>query len=132
MSEKPSVVIDPICGMRVDVATAEAEGLTVDLDGRIFAFCRPACRVTFLEDPAAHAARAAAVVAEPAEAVLAVTGPASGPPLPEIDAGFRLWYENCSCCLGDAYPEIKAQLDAERAAAAQDPVAPGICEVAEG
>ncbi len=43
----------------------------------------------------------------------------------------RRWYESCSCCLSDAYPEIKAQLDAERAAAAQAPVDPGICEVAE-
>lgn len=124
MSEKPSVVIDPICGMRVEVATAEAEGLTIDLDGRIFAFCRPACRATFLEDPKAHAARA--------EAAAATAGNApAGSDLPEIDAGFRLWYENCACCLGDAYPEIKAQLDAERTAAAQAPVAPGICEVAE-
>lgn len=124
MSEKPSVVIDPICGMRVEVATAEAEGLTIDLDGRIFAFCRPACRATFLEDPKAHAARAEAAAATAGNA-------AAGSDLPEIDAGFRLWYENCACCLGDAYPEIKAQLDAERAAAAQAPVAPGICEVAE-
>jgi YHS domain-containing protein len=127
MSEKPSVVIDPICGMRVDVATAEADGLTIDLDGRIFAFCRPACRATFLEDPKAHAARAEAAVAMAATA----GGAQAGSALPEIDAGFRLWYENCACCLGDAYPEIKARLDAERAAAAQDPVAPGICEVAE-
>ncbi len=124
MSEKPSVVIDPICGMRVEVATAEAEGLTIDLDGRIFAFCRPACRATFLEDPKAHAARAEAAASAAGVA-------AAGTALPEIDAGFRLWYENCACCLGDAYPEIKAQLDAERAAAAQAPVAPGICEVAE-
>ena len=96
MSEKPSVVIDPICGMRVEVATAEAEGLTIDLDGRIFAFCRPACRATFLEDPKAHAARA--------EAAAATAGNApAGSDLPEIDAGFRLWYENCACCLGDEF-----------------------------
>jgi hypothetical protein len=30
-----------------------------------------------------------------------------------------------------AFPEIKAALNAERAAAAQPPVGPGICEVAE-
>jgi hypothetical protein len=51
--------------------------------------------------------------------------------LPVIDEGMRRWYENCSCCLGDAYPEIKAQLDAERAAGARQPVGPGICEVAD-
>jgi hypothetical protein len=43
----------------------------------------------------------------------------------------RRWYESCSCCLGDAYPEVKAQLDAERAAADASPVPAGICEVAE-
>jgi len=48
-----------------------------------------------------------------------------------IDEGMRRWYESCSCCLSDAYPEIKARLDAERAAAAVGPVDPGICEVAE-
>lgn len=40
----------------------------------------------------------------------------------------RRWYENCSCCLSDAYPEIKAALDAERAASR---AGPGICEIAE-
>jgi hypothetical protein len=43
----------------------------------------------------------------------------------------RRWYESCSCCLADAFPEIKAQRDAERAAAAEPPVDPGSCEVAE-
>ncbi len=47
-----------------------------------------------------------------------------------IDEGMRRWYESCSCCLGDTYPEIKAQLDAEKAAAAQ-PIPVGICEVAD-
>jgi hypothetical protein len=43
----------------------------------------------------------------------------------------RRWYESCSCCLSDAYPDIKAALDAERAATEGTPVEPGICEVAE-
>jgi hypothetical protein len=43
----------------------------------------------------------------------------------------RRWYESCACCLSDAFPEIKAQLDAERAAAALGPVDPGICEIAD-
>ena len=51
--------------------------------------------------------------------------------LPVIDEGMRRWYESCACCLSDAFPEIKAQLDAERAAAALGPVDPGICEVAD-
>ena len=52
-----------------------------------------------------------------------------GPPV--IDEGMRRWYESCSCCLSDAFPDIKAALDAERAAANEAPVAAGICEVAE-
>ena len=50
---------------------------------------------------------------------------------PVIDEGMRRWYESCSCCLSDAYPEVKATLDAERAAKAEPEVTPGICEVAE-
>ena len=34
--------------------------------------------------------------------------------LPVIDDGMRRWYESCSCCLSDAFPEVKAALDAER------------------
>jgi hypothetical protein len=48
-----------------------------------------------------------------------------------IDEGMRRWYESCSCCLSDAYPEVKAALDAERAAQAAAPVGAGICEIAE-
>jgi hypothetical protein len=51
--------------------------------------------------------------------------------LPIIDEGMRRWYESCSCCLSDAFPEIKAALDAERAADAQPLAGAGICEVAE-
>jgi hypothetical protein len=43
----------------------------------------------------------------------------------------RRSYESCSCCLSDAYPEVKAALDAERVAIAAPPVEAGICEVAE-
>lgn len=120
MSEKPTTVIDPVCGMTVDVARAEAAGLTVEREGRTYAFCRAGCRRAFLEEPQLYAVE---VVAAPARGSLAV--------LPVIDEGMRRWYESCSCCLSDAYPEIKAQLDAERAAAAQPSVDPGICEVAE-
>lgn len=132
MSTKPTTVMDPVCGMTVDVARAEATGLTAEHDGRTYAFCRPGCHRAFLEAPGTYA-----VVAEP-EVVAAVPAGSSAAPtshggaaLPVIDEGMRRWYESCSCCLGDAYPEIKAQLDAERAVAAQPPVEPGICEVAE-
>jgi YHS domain-containing protein len=128
MTSRPSTVIDPVCGMAVDVATAEANGFTAEHDGRSYAFCRSRCRQAFLDDPVGYAAKASAAVpiAPP------VTAAGSGVEiLPVIDEGMRRWYESCSCCLSDAYPEIKARLDAERAAEAQPPVDPGICEVAE-
>jgi YHS domain-containing protein len=120
---RPTSVIDPVCGMFVDVARAEEDGLTLEHAGRTYAFCRAGCRRAFLEDPATYAAKAD-------EAAVAVSVATPGGAA-VIDEGMRRWYENCSCCLSDAYPEIKAALDAERAAAAQPPVDPGICEVAE-
>ena len=76
----------------------------------------------FREDPAASAAKA--------EQAHAITVPqAEG--LPVIDEGMRRWYESCSCCLSDAYPDIKAALDAERAAASAALVSAGTREIAE-
>jgi len=120
---RPATVIDPVCGMSVDVARAEEAGLTLEHEGRTYAFCRAGCRRAFLDEPATYAARAEAA---PAAVAVAVPG---GPPI--IDEGMRRWYESCSCCLSDAFPDVKAALDAERAAAAQPPAGPGICEVAE-
>jgi YHS domain-containing protein len=108
--------------MTVDVARAEAEGLTVDHAGRTFAFCRPGCMRAFQDDPETYASQAVAAEA---------ASPVASKALPVIDEGMRRWYESCSCCLSDAYPEIKAALDAERAAMAAAPVAAGICEVEE-
>ena len=129
MSEKPTTVLDPVCGMTVDVARAEAAGLTVEDEGRIYAFCRSGCRRAFLEEPAVYAAKADEVAVQKLAAVGASTGASAGTLV--IDEGMRRWYESCSCCLSDAYPDIKAQLDAERAAASQQTAGPGICEVAE-
>lgn len=33
---------------------------------------------------------------------------------PVIDEGFRRWYEACPCCLSEAHPGIKQELDRER------------------
>lgn len=120
-ADRPSSLIDPVCGMTVDVARAEAGGLLVEHEGRTYAFCRSGCRRAFLEGPEEYVARAER----------AATTPSLKGVLPIIDEGMRRWYENCSCCLSDAYPEVKAQLDAERAATTQEPVEAGICEVAE-
>ena len=122
---RPEKLIDPVCGMTVSVAQAERAGLLLEHDGRTYAFCRAGCRRAFVEDPAQYVARAEAEAA-------AVPGPTSATEgLPVIDEGMRRWYESCACCLSDAYPEIKAQLDAERAALAKPPVQAGICEEAE-
>lgn len=122
--ERPEKLIDPVCGMTVDTAIAEGAGLLLEHQGRTYGFCRDGCRRAFVEGPAEFVDRAQAAAAAAAQPVAAGA-------LPVIDEGMRRWYESCSCCLSDTYPEIKAQLDAERAAAAQPPVDAGICEVAE-
>ena len=119
---RPERVLDPVCGMTVGVAEAEAAGLILEHEGRTYAFCREGCLRAFREEPEAYAAEA--------EKADTTTVPLTQG-LPFIDEGMRRWYESCSCCLSDAYPEIKAALDAERAVKAQLPVDPGICEVAE-
>ena len=119
--ERPEKLIDPVCGMTVDVVSAEATGRLLEREGRTWGFCGEGCKRAFVESPAQYIAQAEVA-----------TSRADDPKaLPVMDEGMRRWYESCSCCLSDAFPEIKAQLDAERAAAAQPPVDPGICEVAE-
>jgi Cu+-exporting ATPase len=122
MTERPSHLIDPVCGMTVDVAVAEAGGLLVEHEGRTYAFCGRGCRRTFVEGPGAYLHDAVDAAPSAAHAHDAQ---------PVIDEGMRRWYESCSCCLSEAYPDIKAALDAERAAASAAPSGDGICEVAE-
>lgn len=128
MSNKPTSVVDPVCGMTVTVATAEAHGLTVEIEGRTYAFCRAGCKRAFEAEPDAYLRTMNAL---PASSVPGMERTPSMGVLPVIDEGMRRWYESCSCCLSEAFPEIKAQLDAERVALAQTAVDPGICEVAE-
>lgn len=123
--DRPEQLIDPVCGMTVNVAKAEANDLLLEHEGRWYAFCRSGCKRAFLEEPAEY------VAAAEQAAAAAATAESSPRALPVIDEGMRRWYESCSCCLGDTYPEIKAQLDAERAAANAGPVDPGICEIAD-
>jgi Uncharacterized conserved protein len=123
MTERPTHLIDPVCGMTVEVTNAEAASLLLDHDGRTFAFCGPGCRRAFVEEPGEylHADEHGAVAQAHGSAQVHGHGE-----LPVIDEGMRRWYESCSCCLSEAFPEIKVQLDAERAAAALAPVDPGI------
>jgi YHS domain-containing protein len=42
---------DPVCGMRVDVEQARIEGLTLEKDGHVHAFCGKGCLLEFRDDP---------------------------------------------------------------------------------
>ena len=128
LTARPSHLLDPVCGMTVDVARAEAAGLLLEHDGRTYAFCGRGCRRSFVEEPDRYTADAD----HAADAALGHGHDAVVPrALPVIDAGMRSWYESCSCCLSEAFPEVKAQLDAEKLALAQAPAGPGACEVIE-
>ena len=115
---------DPVCGMSVRLDVAQQDGLTLEHHGTLYAFCRQGCLDAFRADPHRYAEHAP-IASAPASA-------AGAGALPVIDEGMRKWYESCSCCLSDAYPEVKARLDAERAATQQPAAGPGICEIAEG
>ena len=45
---------DPVCGMTVDVEQARAKGLTIEHDGREYAFCGRGCMLDFRDDPAPY------------------------------------------------------------------------------
>lgn len=128
---RPDRVVDPVCGMTVDTQAAEAAGLTAEFEGRTYAFCQSGCKRAFDEEPATYASIDRGAADGSGGSGVEGPGVAALGALPVIDEGMRRWYESCSCCLSDTYPEIKAALDAERAAAAQAPVGAGICEVAD-
>lgn len=46
--------IDPVCGMTVDLAIAESNGLTMEHDGETYAFCGRGCLLDFRDDPATY------------------------------------------------------------------------------
>jgi YHS domain-containing protein len=56
MSTEPETILDPVCGMTVTVIVAEASGLTVERDGRTYAFCRDGCKRAFESEPAVYIA----------------------------------------------------------------------------
>lgn len=110
---------DPVCGMSVRLDAALEDGLVADHDGHTYYFCRSACREAFVASPAAYSTSHGHTA----------EGATAGGPV--IDEGMRRWYESCSCCLSDAYPDVKVALDAERQALQQPEAGAGICEVAE-
>ena len=131
---------DPVCGMSVRLDVAREDGLTTVHDGAQYAFCRESCLRAFLAEPATylltdaarHEARHAATESTetPAHAQHAHAGGATATVI--IDEGMRRWYDSCSCCLSDAFPEVKAALDEERRTAGSPEAGAGICEIAEG
>ena len=55
MLENPTpTAIDPVCGMTVDLADAQAAGLTTEHDGQTYAFCGRGCLLDFKDDPATY------------------------------------------------------------------------------
>jgi Cu+-exporting ATPase len=44
-------VIDPVCGMSVDLAAARSSGLSYVHEGTEYGFCGRGCRLDFEEDP---------------------------------------------------------------------------------
>jgi YHS domain-containing protein len=42
---------DPVCGMTVDVEQAREKGLTLEFEGRDYAFCGKGCLLEFRDDP---------------------------------------------------------------------------------
>ena len=51
MTDQSSTVLDPVCGMTVDMAAAEASGLTAEHDGQTYYFCGKGCKLEFGDDP---------------------------------------------------------------------------------
>lgn len=43
-----AIAKDPVCGMDVEIATAE---WTYDYEGETYYFCAPGCRLSFSRDP---------------------------------------------------------------------------------
>lgn len=56
MTEQRSIdpTEDPVCGMRVDPEAARGKGLTLEHEGREYAFCGKGCLLEFRDDPARY------------------------------------------------------------------------------
>ena len=50
----PATVIDPVCGMSVELDVARAKGLTFTHEGVEYGFCGRGCRLEFEDDPATY------------------------------------------------------------------------------
>ena len=75
MDDKATKVLDPVCGMAVDPATAQFHA---DHDGKAYHFCSAGCERKFRAEPARYAAVALAAAAGPT--ARASPAAADGPP----------------------------------------------------
>ncbi len=57
-------ILDPVCGMIVNVADARDRGLSIEMDDREYAFCGPGCMKTFSKAPHQYRAKVDAWVAK--------------------------------------------------------------------
>jgi YHS domain-containing protein len=55
-ASSPDTVLDPVCGMSVQLPTARAAGLVFVHEGIEYGFCGRGCRLEFEEDPATYLA----------------------------------------------------------------------------
>jgi YHS domain-containing protein len=56
-------MLDPVCGMTVNIADAREHGLTLEMDDREYAFCGPGCMTSFSKAPHQYRAKVDAWVA---------------------------------------------------------------------
>lgn len=49
------IEIDPVCGMRVELLDAMERSLSLEFEGRQYAFCGPSCRERFERAPKRYA-----------------------------------------------------------------------------
>lgn len=51
MTDQSNTALDPVCGMTVDMAGAEASGLTAEHERETYYFCGKGCKLEFGDDP---------------------------------------------------------------------------------
>ena len=54
MTDQPTTATDPVCGMTVEVAHANASGLVAEHGGQPYYFCGKGCKLEFADDPAKY------------------------------------------------------------------------------
>jgi YHS domain-containing protein len=55
-----TTILDPVCGMIVDIEEQRGHALTSEHAGKTYAFCCSGCKRSFDEDPSSYTAKVAA------------------------------------------------------------------------